>query len=131
MAKMSNGTEVISKIFLIVVFSILFVGCASKSPISVAETRSNLNKIELGMSKAEVVSLMGEPFQREMFLNSKGEAIEVLLYQTKFVGMAISPNDNSLMPVVFKNKKLIGWGRNFYDTTKKYQINQNINIRKM
>jgi len=106
-----------------------FSGCASSGPFRTVSTRNNLNRLEIGMSKNEIVNIMGQPYQREVFLGDDGEPIEVLLYQTKFVGMAVSPSDRELTPIVLKNKELIGWGRNFYDTTKRYHIKQDIEIK--
>ena len=81
------------------------------------------------MSKSKIVKIMGQPYQREVFPGDDGQPIEVLLYQTKFVGMAVSPTDRDLIPVVLRKNQLIGWGRNFYDTTTKYHIKQEIEIK--
>jgi hypothetical protein len=114
----------------ILIISIFFLSsCASYGPFQVNANRRNLDHLRVGMSKSEVLSVMGAPYQREVFPGQDNIPVEVLLYQTKFVGMAIPPSDEELTPIVFRNNQLIGWGRNFYDTTKKYEFKHDIEIR--
>lgn len=116
-------------LIITIIFSFFLFACASSGPFRTVSTRNSLNNLEIRMSKSEITNIMGQPYQREVFLGNDGEPIEVLLYQTKFVGMAVSPSDRELTPVVLKNNQLIGWGRNFYDTTKRYHIKQEIEIK--
>jgi len=81
------------------------------------------------MSKAEILRIMGRPYSREIFIEDDGKPVEFLLYQTKFVGVAVAPGDNELVPVAVKDGVVVGWGRNFYDRTKRYQVQQDISIR--
>lgn len=104
-------------------------GCASASPFATGTTRRNLQQLEIGMPKEEVIKIEGSPYGREAFQDQDGEPIEFLLYQTQFVGMAISPSDTELTPVALKNGKVIGWGRNFYDQAKQYRIEQEVTFR--
>jgi len=91
-------------------------GCASSGPFHVSQTRANMNSLELGMSKPGVISIVGRPRLREVFMDEDGKAVEVLFYQTEFVGMAMNPTEKDLTPVLIKEGKVIGWGRNFYET---------------
>ena len=81
------------------------------------------------MAKSEIVNIMGSPYQREVFPGQDGQPVEVLLFQTKFVGTLVNPSDSDLTPVVLKNNSLIGWGRNFYDRTKKYEYKHEIEVK--
>jgi hypothetical protein len=115
---------------LALLFVLFFlISCSGASSFRANSTRRNLDNIDIGMSKEDVVNIMGSPYQRDVFIGEDGQFVEVLLYQTKFVGMANSPTDYSLTPIVFKSNQLIGWGRNFYDTTKRYSIKQDIEMR--
>ena len=109
------------KITIILILAIFFCSCASSGPFRTRSTRINLSNLEVGMAKSEIINILGPPYQREVFPEQDGQPVEVLLYQTKFVGTLISPSDSDLTPVVLKNNSLIGWGRNFYDRTRKYK----------
>ena len=87
--------------------------------------RDNLNKLEVGMSKEQVATIMGKPYQREAY----GEK-EYWFYETE--GKAelgpygvLRDKDPSqyLTPVVFENSKLAGWGRNYWiEKEKKFDV---------
>ena len=101
---------------------IILSGCVSAGMLQVSETRDNLNRLQLGMSKAEVLKIMGDPRIREVFMDSDGEGIEVLFYQTEFVGYAVTPKEDALTPVLIKKNSVIGWGRNFYEARVKVDL---------
>jgi len=81
--------------------------------------RENLNKIEIGMSKAQVLEVMGKPYRRE----AEGQ-YEWLLYQTKIPSVYEAHTEsNYLTPLLFEDGKLVGWGKNFWTTKEqKYDI---------
>ena len=79
------------------------------------------------MSKSEVIATMGSPHKREVFLNERGEPIEVLLYETEYTHGGPVP-DSAFTPVVLRSGQVIGWGRNMYDRTRRYHIEQDITV---
>lgn len=84
----------------------------------VRETRKNLAKIELGMSKGEVVTIVGLPYDSEIFVSEDGQSWEVLKYQTSHdLGGPILNSDTR--PICFQEEQVIGWGHNFYSNMKK------------
>ncbi len=105
-------------IILLLVF-VLF-GCSSLGTFAL-ENRQNLIKLEYGMTKSEVHSVMGQktvrshnnPYRTAMYMSKEGLPIEVFFYwtdRTKSYGVS----DNELTPVVFSNGKVVGWGREFW-----------------
>jgi hypothetical protein len=102
-------------------------------------------KLSVGMSKEEVIKLMGEkrvqakegyldkyygryepgatnPYRREI-LQGKDKVFEVLYYYTDIKKLDGAIADEELTPLVFDNEKLIGWGRSFLETNvQKYEI---------
>ena len=74
-----------------------------------AINRANLNRLEIGMSKGQVLRIMGKPYIREA-----DPVQEWWLYQTEMDSIYTSPSDE-LTPVVFdKDGKLIGWGMHLW-----------------
>ena len=121
---------------VLLIFSItsLLVGCAGGVPGGlyefISENRKNLARLNIGMSKAEVHSIMGQktvrsfnnPYRTAMKYNKNNEPLEVFYYWTD--GLSDDGiQDHELTPVVFVNGKVIGWGREFFsEYINKYEI---------
>ncbi|MBI5574729.1 MAG: DUF3192 domain-containing protein [Elusimicrobia bacterium] len=101
-----------------------------------ATNRERLNKISIGMTKQEVINIMGtktiiaddsgevinNPYKTET-MRGKDKIFEVVYYYTEIKRADGAINDDELTPLVFDEGKLIGWGWSFFeDTTAKYQI---------
>lgn len=99
---------------LLIVISMLLVilmsGCEE-------ENRRNLNTLEVGMTKAQILEIMGNPYRREAENSS-----EWLLYQTErkdsHIGgyYSIRPESQWLTPLLIQDGKLVGWGSNYWTT---------------
>ena len=97
-------------------------GCASTMPWDIERSRNNLMKLEVGMSKQEVIDVMGKPYNREAYTASDGSIREFLIYLTKYTDSGPIP-DSDTTPICFLNGKVTGWGRNFYISQKqRYEI---------
>jgi len=94
-------------------------GCVSKTRWDIAAAQKKMLSIQPGMSKAQVIAVLGGPNSREVIPDNEGQPIEFLQYQTRFTGDAImfAPQDSDMTPFMFINDRLIGWGRNYYDRT--------------
>ena len=121
------------------------VGCASPVSLSKATTptRENLIKISIGMSKQEVINIMGtktkeayyhggldkwafstinNPYRSEI-IQGKGKTLEVIYYVTDDKNNDGAISDDELTPLVFDEGKLIGWGWSFLqDNVRKYEL---------
>ncbi|MFH1655783.1 MAG: DUF3192 domain-containing protein [Candidatus Omnitrophota bacterium] len=118
------------KKFLIVLLCLGLVGCASRVSLSkaTAPTRENLIKISIGMSKQEVINIMGtetkevyyhggldnwafstinNPYRSEI-LQGKEKTLEVIYYVTDDKNNDGAISDDELTPLVFDKSKLIG-----------------------
>lgn len=99
--------------------------------------RSNLIKIEIGMSKPEVIQSMGgirtfqtytsteflvrkrgdiinNPFNRDIKVDKNGKTIEILWYYTDTKKSDNAINKDELTPIILEENKVIGMGWSFY-----------------
>lgn len=112
------------KVINLLVLVVFLNGCVSSStmPWGIERTRKNLMKLELGMSKQEVIDIMGSPYNREAYVTPDGQSLEFLIYLTKYTYSGSIP-DTDTTPICFLNGKVTGWGRNFYISEKqRYEI---------
>ena len=100
----------------VVLFALFLVtGCVGQTRWEAAATRKNLPLVKQGMSVPEVTSLLGNPGSTEM-VPANGHSYEIVRYQTRFTGDAvfIAPDEDDMTPFVFRDGKLIGWGKTYY-----------------
>ncbi len=101
-----------------IVLSFLLVACAGspfRTQIEAEQNRANLIKINLGMTKDQVLLVMGQPYKTEMYMVND-TPLEFWLYLTE--GKSIQDPrllDSNFTPLAFEKGILKGWGRNYYD----------------
>ncbi len=99
-----------NKIVIFLILSLFLSGCV------VSRNVENLNKLEIGMTKDQVLSIMGKPQLREA-----DAEMEWWSYQTRLPMYELK--DSDLTPVAFEDGKVIGWGKNFWTTKEqKYDV---------
>lgn len=114
------------KILLTLIFFV--VACATGPPHwNYAVARHNLLKLQVGMDKEEVISVIGgNPYKNEAFSTPEGDILEAYFYLTEYKTderYKRLMTDDVFTPLIFINNELVGWGWSFYqDTTKKYDI---------
>ncbi len=91
-----------------VLIALLLSSCNSEASINV----DNLARLKEGMSKQEVLAVMGQPL-----VNEKYNTENVWFYYTESKWSDGSRTSDECSPLVFEDGKLIGWGQAFY---KKY-----------
>ena len=106
------------RIVILIMCGILLVGCASM--LGVKNSKYVSEKIEIGMSKREFLKLFGDPFAKEMWVDSNNRPVERLLYQESLYDMAWYTLTTAF---IFQDGKLIG--QEVVD--KKYMPRQNGN----
>lgn len=86
---------------------------------TISENNENLLKLNIGMSRDAVASVMGQPERSEGY--AWGSA---WLYRTAMTSGVYGTEDSDFTPVVFgQDGTLVGWGRNFFtEHVKKYEI---------
>lgn len=107
-----------NRVVFVLALSVFFAACAG-SPLRTGweaeHNRANLIKLNSGQTKDQVLSIMGEPYKTEMYLNN-GKTLEFWLYLTEglHAGKPVL-TDSDFTPLAFENGILKGWGRNYYD----------------
>ncbi|HPN84335.1 MAG TPA: DUF3192 domain-containing protein [Victivallales bacterium] len=87
----------------------------SVSLLSACSTiKDKKSDIKLGMTKDEVVSLLGKPVEGEKYCSEN-----VLFYYDGAKWFDGNITSDECLPLVFENDKLIGWGHDFYQSHKK------------
>jgi len=107
------------KLLSILLASVLLLTACGGFPSLRNSNREKLSQIQIGMSKAQVETIMGrdgflditQPYRREVF-ESNGNAFEVLYYYTDFI-QDFQPIDTGMTPVIFKDGRFIGTGKDF------------------
>lgn len=85
-------------------------GCESYNPYKIAEKNiNNAKQLRIGMTKAEVLALMGEPLKDEEFNKP-----DIWYYYFDCNWLDGLTTEEECFPLVFSDGKLIGWGNRFY-----------------
>ena len=89
--------------------------------------KEKLNELEIGMNENVVLMMMGpktikienapftieNPFKTEIYSNDV-DVYKILYFYTDLVKSDGFITDEELTPIIFKNNKLIGWGRDVW-----------------
>ena len=73
------------------------------------ENNENIKKLKKGMTKQEVIKIMGNPL-----VDEKYNTPNIWFYYTDWDWTDAARTEIECTPLVFKNGTLIGWGRVFY-----------------
>ena len=85
-------------------------GCESLNPYKIAEKNiNNAKQLRVGMTKDEVLAVMGEPLTGESFNRPD---LWYYYFDCNWLDGLIT--EEECFPLVFKDGKLIGWGNSFY-----------------
>lgn len=91
----------------IFILAMLMLFLASSCGIAIrARNNENLAKLKIGMTKQEVLSIMGEPLKDEVY---NTENTWYYFTQVKWSDGMITRDECT--PVFFKDDKLAGWGQ--------------------
>lgn len=85
--------------------ALLFSGCAS---FNAAKNVENARQLRVGMSKARVLEIMGEP------VKEKFSRPDLWFYYREANWIDGFVTEDECFPLVFKNGRLQGWGNAFY-----------------
>ena len=69
----------------------------------------NSRSLRVGMTKGEVLEIMGEPIRNERFCKP-----DLWYYYIEMVWGDGLVTEEECLPLVFENGKLVGWGNDFY-----------------
>ena len=105
---------------MVLVFAAAFLigaavsGCSSMPWNEAERNIENSKRLRVGMTKSEVLEVMGDPVSDETFSTP-----DVWYYFVQSVWMDGLTTRDECMPLVFEEGKLVGWGNPFYT---KYRI---------
>lgn len=75
---------------------------------------TNISRVRLGSAKLDVTAILGQPARAESFMLTDGAMVEVMFYHTASTVCRRPDLDSGLMPFVFQNNRLLGYGQNYY-----------------
>jgi Protein of unknown function (DUF3192) len=109
-------------------------GCTYADTVA-SINRSRLSQLSKGMTKAQVMKIMGtdtlrsrepqgiaNPWRTESFQDRSGRLFEIIYYYTAVRIRDGVVSEDELTPIVLMNGKLIGWGNTFFSRVKKLEI---------
>ena len=102
----------------ILLLIVSLVGCVAAQEQMRTKNRENLLHLSRGMQKFEVLQIMGtqtvkninNPYKVETPMGKDGTLYEVLFYHTESKNKDGIITDDELIPIVFDDNKLMGWG---------------------
>jgi len=114
--------------------ALTWVGCTSVDTVA-SINRSRLSQLSKGMSKAQVLKIMGtdtlrseasqgisNPWRRESFQDHSGRFFEIIYYYTTVRNRDGIVSEDELTPIILMNGKLLGWGNTLLARAKKLEI---------
>ena len=121
------------KTTLLILMAVVVVSCGVVGSPGIASlerkikaNNSNMAKLSVGMTKAQVLEIMGPAGRTEAYESKTGGGgshHEFLMYRSKLANPfdakydAANATDAHWTPICIVDGKLKGWGRNFYDDT--------------
>jgi len=97
-------------------------GCGVAMQSQSRTSNEKLMQLQVGMDRQQVLTLMGNPYRREVY----GES-EFLIYETNH--WARSERER-FTPILLKGGKVAGWGRNYYDDAVRSKVEADIQIKR-
>ena len=96
---------------LLLVLALLGTGMlCSCAYFSQYENQKNAAKLRVGMTKAEVLAIMGEPLRDEVFNKP-----DTWYYYIDTKWHDTYTTQDECMPLVFRKSKLVGWGQDYFN----------------
>ena len=101
------------KLIVILLITVIINGCTFASVSK--KNSKNISDLNMGQSIKETLDEMGLPDKNEKYV-LRGQETAIWFYKVS-PGFDRIGQDNDLMPLVFENGTLIGWGRDVYYQT--------------
>jgi hypothetical protein len=103
--------------------------CPPQAMRQAAWVRNNMTRLRLGGSRRDAVTILGLPAHVESFLLTDNSAVDVLFYNTPDTACrASTPDAQGLLPLVFQNDRLLGYGQNYYQNVVVPTLRQPLNL---
>ena len=102
------------KNLLLLVMAIVLTGCTAPILGRVKNNNTNMAKLSVGMTKTQVLEIMGPAEKTEAYETKSGGAMELLFYRTQ-IDYNFDLQDKHWTPICIIDGNLKGWGNNYYD----------------
>lgn len=109
------------KILVIGIIILAIISCSCWA-IRQGSNRQGLMLLEIGMSKQEMLKIMGMPSLNEAYKMPNEGIMEVFFYYTHRKWADYNTTKDECTPVVLENGEIVGWGDNFYDNKMRYVV---------
>ena len=110
-------------VFIVGILCLSFLFVCATWQMEMKRNNENLLKLEMGMSKEDVITIMGKPTFNEAYQSLYGKSVVILFYYTQRKWADGSYTKDECTPIVFEDGKLVGWGDEFYKTKMEVDIN--------
>jgi hypothetical protein len=115
-----EGFCAMSRATVVTTLMILMPSLAACGLAVMQSNKSHLMNIQVGMSREELLAIMGTPGKREAYGRT-----EFLMYKTD-----VGNSDQEIYtPIALVDGKVAGWGRNYYDNAIRTKIEADIKVR--
>jgi hypothetical protein len=111
----------VSRMAVVLAMCLGISGCGLIMHQQSRATNDKLMNIQVGMGRQQVLDLLGNPYRREMYGPD-----EFLIYETDHFAV---DEGARYTPILVRDGKVAGWGRNFYDTALKSKIDADVTVR--
>lgn len=87
-----------------------------ESVVIAQKNNQNLSKLKIGMTKKDVLALMGKPQKIEVY-SLGGRIFEFLVYRTQGFKLYLNDPENNFTPVAIDTNSatVLSWDKKFYD----------------
>ena len=113
------------KHLFIIALALLLISCATSRHVMDKNNKALLS-LEIGMSKQQVLEVMGDPDLNEAYKSLHGKSVAIFFYYTERKSRDHVIIKDETTPVVFEKGELIGWGSEFYEVKQKIEMDINI-----
>jgi outer membrane protein assembly factor BamE (lipoprotein component of BamABCDE complex) len=104
------------------IFASSSLGCGLFIDVWQSNSHANaLKKVQVGMKRDEVIALMGQPEKQETYGKT-----EFLIYRTDHT----QSDAVDFTPIAIADGKVVGWGRDVYDTAVQAKAQADAAVRK-
>ncbi len=97
------------KCLILAVFTAVLCGCSSLPWVESSRNLENADRLRVGMTKEQVVEIMGEPLKDEAY--NQPDVWYYYITTRWYDGLC---TEDECMPLVFRSGKLAGWGVEYY-----------------
>jgi outer membrane protein assembly factor BamE (lipoprotein component of BamABCDE complex) len=98
---------------VLVMLTLMLCGCMTLS-MKMDRNNLNLSSLEMGMTREEVVTIMGRPDLSEAYQSLAGKPVIVFYYYTLRKREDGRMTREECTPVIFDDDGVVGWGDEYY-----------------